>query len=200
MIDKETREKIIQLWRDGETKAAIRRKTGVSQPTIRKIIKQAERASAGVSQHSIRRIIRESERGREGAIKTGDGSSNKLERRLDELERVFRRHERWWREVPTSDKFLINFTRNWPYASNPPLVCLRNGIMPFDVERMLLQILPSESVKFILEEIDRLGGPGEAFLGEGRVFEVYIDRTGNRISVQPFEDYQSTFMLPQIRR
>ena len=39
MIDVETRNRILELWKKGYSKSAIRRETGVSLPTIRKIIR-----------------------------------------------------------------------------------------------------------------------------------------------------------------
>ena len=49
MIDKETREKILNLWRENYTKTEIKKKTGVSLPTIRKIIREGgERSSSKV--------------------------------------------------------------------------------------------------------------------------------------------------------
>jgi hypothetical protein len=42
MIDSKTRKKVIALWRNGENKASIQRKTKVSQPSIRKIIDEIE--------------------------------------------------------------------------------------------------------------------------------------------------------------
>lgn len=40
MIDDKTREKILMLWRQGESKSSIKRKTNISLPTIRKVIKE----------------------------------------------------------------------------------------------------------------------------------------------------------------
>ncbi len=42
MIDKETRRRILELWRDGKSKTEIRKETGVSAPSIRKIIRESE--------------------------------------------------------------------------------------------------------------------------------------------------------------
>ena len=42
MIDKETRQRILELWRSGKTKTAIRQETGISAPSIRRIIREFE--------------------------------------------------------------------------------------------------------------------------------------------------------------
>ena len=41
MIDVETRNRILELWKKGNSKTAIKDETGVSLPTVRKIIKEA---------------------------------------------------------------------------------------------------------------------------------------------------------------
>ena len=41
MIDVKTRDRILELWKNGYSKSAIKRKTDVSLPTIRKIIRDA---------------------------------------------------------------------------------------------------------------------------------------------------------------
>ena len=51
MIDKETRLRILELWRRGKTKTAIRQETGISAPSIRRIIRESELASQTSSEY-----------------------------------------------------------------------------------------------------------------------------------------------------
>ena len=41
MIDQKTRLRILELWRDGKSKTDIRHETGVSAPSIRRIIRES---------------------------------------------------------------------------------------------------------------------------------------------------------------
>ena len=51
MIDTETRRRILQLWREGKSKKDIGIETGVSTPSIRKIIRESESASQTSSEY-----------------------------------------------------------------------------------------------------------------------------------------------------
>jgi hypothetical protein len=51
MIDKETRRRILELWRDGKTKTAIRKETGISAPSIRQIIRESESSAQTYSDY-----------------------------------------------------------------------------------------------------------------------------------------------------
>jgi hypothetical protein len=129
MIDAKTRDKIIKLWMEDESKASIGRKTKVSQPTIRKVI-----IEAGMDKRSSNEKVEPQ------PLVLGD-----FERRLQKVEEISNRHERWWGEIPTSDKFIINLTRGYPYGNNTPLECLKNGVPYFDLEQVLLKFLPPKS-------------------------------------------------------
>jgi len=171
MIDRKTRGKIIKLWNEGESKASIQKKTGVSQPTIRKIVREEGLEKKPSPNH----------------VAPPPPALNDMEKRLKSVEETLIRHEKWWAEVPTSGKFIINFTKNWPYGNNTVLECLRNGVPIFDLERLLIKILPPRCVRFILDEIERLGGPGKVM--EGRMYEVFISQGKwgiEDITVQPF--------------
>jgi len=80
MIDSETRAEVVSLWKKGIPKARIKKLTGISLPSVRKIITASERDQG------------------------------------ETLEDPY-----------PVDTFIINNSRNWPYRSNPPLQCLRNG-------------------------------------------------------------------------
>ena len=158
MIDRKTRGKIIKLWNEGESKASIKRKTGVSQPTIRKIIKEANIEKLPSSNHVTPLPL----------------ELNDFEKRLMSVEEAVERHERWWAEIPTSGKFIINLARNWPYGNNPPLECLKNGVPIFDLERLLRKILPPEPAKFIMKEIMKHRGSRNVV--SGKKYEVRVSR------------------------
>ena len=51
MIDKETRLRILELWKKGKTKTVIRQETGISAPSIRRIIRESESASQTSSEY-----------------------------------------------------------------------------------------------------------------------------------------------------
>jgi len=170
MIDRKTREKIIKLWKDGESKTSIKKKTGVSLPTIRKVIKEAGSEKEPSTNN----------------VKPQPIEFKDLEERLLNVEEAIERHEGWWSEVPTSTKLIINLTRNWPYGSNPPLECLKNGVPIYDLERLLGKILPLKPVKFIIKEIKKHRGSGNVL--SGTMYEVRISRGSwgiEDISVQP---------------
>ena len=61
--------------------------------------------------------------------------------------------------LKTAGKFLINLTRNYPYRNNPPFLILKNGVPPWDLERVLNLVLSSEAVAQILKQIVEKGGP-----------------------------------------
>ena len=54
MIDQGTRSRIIELWRKGLTKTAIRQETGISAPSIRRIIKESDQDRTRRYYHPLR--------------------------------------------------------------------------------------------------------------------------------------------------
>ena len=131
MIDRKTRNEIIELWRQRENKASIQRKTGVSQPTIRKIIREA-----GLDENSY-------------DASSFDDTSNLMQK----LSRAENEH----RARAPKDVFIINLEQNWPYRSNTTLQCLYNGAPIWEIPRLLKPMYNDHVISRIMQEIERQG-------------------------------------------
>ena len=156
MIDKKTRKKILDLWKKGESKASIQRKTRVSQPTIRKILQ-----ATGSDEIMIK-------------DRTDLDSSN-LEKRITRLEEEVK-YLKLSREdtlnnksahsshcLPQKDIFTINLERNTPYLDNPPFLMMRNGLPLYDLPRVLGLVYPASIANAIVGKIEDLGGRGHTY-------------------------------------
>ena len=159
MIDKKTRGKIIELWEEGESKASIQRETGVSQPTIRRILKEA-----GLEKSS-----------RINGDESSDFGSQMLEERMADMEEEIENLKQNRRASPIkenigstvdiqpADSLVINLSRNYPYRHNGPWQILRNGLPIWDLPRILEKIFPRRIVFRILDEVHRQGGAGKVY-------------------------------------
>ena len=156
MIDRKTREKIIKLWKDGESKTSIKKKTGKSFPTIRKVIREAgldegrgkkvPTVEDELLEERVKKLEEEIER-----IKQSVESGNKKEKADPFL------------DIPAVDTFVINLERNWPYRTNPPFQILRNGLPIWDLPRILGMVFPQSTANRIVRKVEELGGRGEIY-------------------------------------
>ena len=148
MIDTKARNKIIKLWEQGESKASIGRKTGKSQPTIRKVIKKAE----------LEKIQNDTTMSVDDEIL--EDQLAKLELRINRLEKfnVLSLENQTCTQPEIS--FIVNLTRNWPYCDYTPLQILKNGLPHWELRCILDQIFPKSTTNLIASEIERLGANG----------------------------------------
>lgn len=145
------------LWKEGESKASIQRKTGVSQPTIRNVLKQAE------------------EDIKKGALEPDSMSMDvdELEERILRLEKSVEELKPW--RKPTNEgcgvdlQFHLNFTQHTPPSwYNDYWKHLQGGIGVWAYRPILLKLLSEECVDTIE---DRLTEHNPL---EGKTFKVCI--------------------------
>lgn len=163
MIDRKTRNEIIELWRQRENKASIQRKTGVSQPTIRKIIREA-----GLDENSY-------------DASSFDDTSNLMQKlsRAENEHRTARSIDTSYRSgenqqssihIAPKDVFIINLEQNWPYRSNTTLQCLYNGAPIWKIPRLLKPMYNDHVISRIMQEIERQG--------QRKIYEVTVIHYG----------------------
>jgi hypothetical protein len=169
LIDAKARKKIIKLWEEGESKASIQKQTGVTQPTIRKVLRKA-----GLDRKSSDK-------------KSGSDDSD-LEDRVEQIEEQL--EELKHTHTPDSndqmdkhpqsaatktlypiDRFIVNLKRNWPYAQNTPLQCLYNGVATWELPRLLRLIYSENITNQILHQI-----PED---DPRHIYEVTLEHRGN---------------------
>jgi len=174
MIDKQKREKIIQLWRDGETKAAIQRKTGVSQPTIRKIIRKIEdEEKTNDKEPSI-----EKDNFYDDRIPELENKTYKSKKELN-IQREVKKHQNLTQLQDLT--FIINSTVNYPWRDNDPWTIMRNGIAIWNLSQILNKVIEPKAAEIIVTQIKNFGDTQN-------FFEVQIinTKTGyKRILVNP---------------
>jgi len=150
MIDRKTREKIVELWSAGETKASIKSKVKVSLPTIRKILREE-----GCDNSNEKKINKD--------IDTSPGSE--FEGRLRNLETLVNDRETS-NDTRTNGlivhEFVLNFTKVMPYSMIRDDIwrgCAQ-GVSPLTYPEHLLTVLDVEAVKAIESSLSkrRLGG------------------------------------------
>ena len=158
MIDINTRRKILKLKEEGHSNAKIRELVGVSLPTIRKILleadhddgrkKNAPATDVEVLEEKIKRLEEQIDglkRSRDSALISDDWSTQKIQ---------------------PVDTFVVNLSRNWPYRTNTPFQILRNGVPFWDLRRILSMIFPISTANKIVYEIEKLDLKG--------IFEVQV--------------------------
>jgi len=148
MIDRKKRDEIIRLWRKGDNKTVIQKKTGVSQPTIRKILRQAhldekvsDTSRFGDTSHMMQGLSRaESEHRTARYVDTSYQSGEDAQSSI---------------HIAPKDVFIINLEQNWPYRNNSPLQCLYNGAPIWEVPRLLKPSYNDRVIGRIMQEIER---------------------------------------------
>jgi uncharacterized coiled-coil protein SlyX len=154
MIDRETQDRIIDLWKEGESKASIHRATNVSLPSIRKIIREAgmeERENEDVS-----------------TIDTLNERLTEVEEELDNLKQSVEAltHKQY---TKPEECFIVNLTRNYPHRNLTTLQALKYGTPPWILRDLLSEIFPKSIAETIANEIEKLGPK--------RVYEVKVKHT-----------------------
>lgn len=160
MIDEETKQKVINLYVDGESKKHIEEETGVSQPSIRKILREAF-IELHKDKENISERIEDDEK-----VKRVEEDNIKLEaRQRRENMRSIKIDQLWDPEYKgESDKiFILNLVRNHPMRGYSVMQRLRNGIPSWRTSAILREILPEYIVREIVSQINRLGGAGNVY-------------------------------------
>jgi hypothetical protein len=139
MIDRKTRKKIIKLKEDGYSNAEIKKKTGVSVPTVRKILREEgfEKIQTKPSQTVPL----------EGLIEEFGGRLAKVEHDVEDDWRKPQKH--------LLQKFTVNFVRVLPYswATGNVWKVLSQGVAHWDYLNYLGVVFSSEVVSLIDEKI-----------------------------------------------
>ena len=143
MIDSKTRKKIITLWRQGESKASIQRKTKVSQPSIRKILIELE-------------LEGENPVGK----KTRKNAHEKPEERVQPISTVFEDDESL-----IYHKFILNFTEVIPRGSQKGNTwqVMAKGISVGEYQGLLGKVFDPQSVAAIATQLNSFKISGHAF-------------------------------------
>ena len=82
--------------------------------------------------------------------------------------------------------FIINLSRNFPYGTNNPWQCMKNGCPRHDLPRLLKRVLSPEAANEIVHQIDN------EYHGKEQIYEVRIapDKPGSNdfsIAVVPWK-------------
>ena len=185
MIDVKTRKKIIKLYEQGESKASIQKQTGITQPTIRKVLRKA-----GLDRKSSDRKSSSDDSDLEDRVE-------QIEEQLEALKSTRTMKNIGLQGQPSHseiidsfnpvDTFIINLTRNWPYRSNMPLQCLYNGAPIWEVQRLLKPMYTNHVISRIMQEIKRQG--------QSKVYEVTVVHYGigrEDVTVKMLNGYNSS--------
>ena len=158
MIDTKARKKIIKLYEQGESKASIQRQTGITQPTIRKVLQEAGLDRTIITKESETDFTYLKDR------------VERLEEQLEALmftpimnnkgQLVQPPQGAFANTMPPVDVFIVNTTRAWPSRGTPLFQALRNGIPHWRLDAVLSPIYYPNIVKSIVDQIDYLGRYG----------------------------------------
>ena len=143
MIDAKTRKKIIALWRQGESKSSIQKKTKVSQPTIKKIIDTFELGEGS----SVRQINKQT---------TPEIPETSAPFTFTEIEN---------NNSVIYHQFILNFTKVLPQlrVKGNTLQVLAQGISPANYRAHLSQVFDPQSVAAIDAQLQSYDLPGHVF-------------------------------------
>ncbi|MHA2345989.1 MAG: hypothetical protein ACXACP_04675, partial [Candidatus Hodarchaeales archaeon] len=149
MIDSKTRKKVISLWKNGENKASIQRKTKVSQPSIRKIINEIELEEGTPIDQRDRK-----------------NRPEKPEKRVQRISTVFEDDKSL-----IYHKFILNFSKVLPLKrlKGNPLQVLAQGISIRIYRELLGKVFDSQSVAAIDAQL-------QSYDLSGHVFEVTLEQ------------------------
>jgi len=170
VIDPETKENIVKLKKEGNTNSKIREKTGVSLPTIRKILKESSQKSTLPQPYFNGTPSRKEEeypiveQGKTSHPQISDiqpGSNETIQDPREEEEIL-----------------ILNLTRNYPFGTNTTRQILRNGVPTWQVHKLLGKIYPADIVSKIILGLNRIGP-------ERKVYQVNISQIHNTVSINP---------------
>jgi len=149
MIDAKTRKKIIALWRKGETKSSIQKKTKVSQPSIKKIIDKFELGEG----KSVRQINKQT------TPKKPEKSAPFTFTEIENNNSVI------------YHQFILNFSKVLPLSrvKGNPLQVLAQGISQTSYRELLAKVFDPQSVAAIDAQL-------QSYDLSGHVFEVKISQ------------------------
>jgi hypothetical protein len=170
VIDPETKETIVKLKKEGNTNSKIREKTGVSLPTIRKILKESAQKSALLQPYFIGTpSSKEEESPIFGQGKTSHPQISDIQPRSNEAIQDPREED---------EILILNLTRNYPFGTNTTRQILRNGVPTWLVHKLLGKLYPADIVSKIIFGLNRIGP-------ERKVYQVRISPIHNNVSINP---------------
>jgi|APSaa5957512622_1039677.scaffolds.fasta_scaffold116249_1 hypothetical protein len=164
MIDPETKENIVKLKKDGNTNSKIKEITGVSLPTIRKILNESALFQPVLNEYPIRKeedpLILEKGKTFDPQISDIQPGSNEIIIDPREEEEIL----------------ILNLTRNYPFGTNTTRQILRNGVPAWQVHNLLSKLYSADIVKKIIFGLNRIGP-------ELKVYQVNISPIHNNVSI-----------------